>query len=63
MLGKIGGVGWISFLYLPLGYTLFPIIGALGLVGALAKILWLILFGVNEERWTEQANAAAAIGG
>jgi hypothetical protein len=58
VLGIFGGLGWLSFLYLPLGYRLFPYIAALGLLGAGSLILWLLVFGVNEERWKEQARAA-----
>ena len=54
----IAGLGWLSFLYPPLGYRLFPYIAALGLLGALLLILWLLLVGVNEQRWKEQASAA-----
>ena len=57
-LSVLGGLGWLSFLYLPLGYHLFPYIAALGLLGALLLILWLLLVGVNEQRWKEQASAA-----
>jgi len=52
----IAGLGWLSFLYVPLGYRLFPYVAALGLLGATALILWLLVFGVNEQRWKEQAS-------
>ena len=51
----IAGLGWLSFLYLPLGYRLFPYIAAFGLLGAASLILWLLVMGVNEQRWKEQA--------
>src|SRR5438034_11543826 len=58
VLGRSGGVRWLSFLYPPLAYRILPYILILGLIGVAAKILWLLVFGVNEQRWKEQASAA-----
>ncbi len=54
----VAGLGWLTFLYTPLGYRLFPYVAAFGLLGALALIVWLLLFGVNEQRWKQQASGA-----
>jgi Domain of unknown function (DUF4386) len=56
----IAGLGWLTFLYPPLGYHLFLYLAAFGLLGALALVFWLLVFGVNEERWKELARAEAA---
>jgi hypothetical protein len=43
----------------PLGCHLFPIIAGIDLLGAAVQIVWLLVFGLNEERWREEAGAAA----
>jgi len=58
VLSMLGGLGWLTFLYPPLGYSLFLYLAAVGLLGSAALIFWLIVFGVNEERWLERAGAA-----
>jgi hypothetical protein len=55
VLSVLGGLGWLTFLNQPLGYRLFPYVAILGLLGAAALILWLLVVGVNEQRWKEQA--------
>jgi hypothetical protein len=59
VLSLVAGVGWLTFLYPPLGYRAFPFVAAIGFMGAVAMILWLIIVGVKDERWKEQAVMAA----
>ena len=60
VLTLLGGLGWTTFVSPALGLRLFPIVAGIGLLGALATILWLLIVGVNEQRWKEQATLAAA---
>ena len=62
VLSMVAGVGWLAFLYPPLGYRLFFYVAPLGLLGAAALILWLLVFGVNEQRWKQQQASAAGTG-
>jgi hypothetical protein len=60
VLSALGGVGWLTYLWPPLGAQLFFYVAAVGLLGAVATIAWLLIVGVHEERWTAQARAAQA---
>lgn len=57
---ELAGVGWLTFLYPPLGYRLFNYLAVFGFLGAAALIVWLLVVGVNERRWKERASAARA---
>ena len=56
----ISGLGWVTYLYPPLAYHLFlPYIAAASALGEIPLELWLLVKGVNIQRWKEQASAAA----
>jgi hypothetical protein len=55
VLTALGGGGWVAFLWPPLGYRLFTVLAALGLLGAAANIAWFVVRGVDEERWERRA--------
>ncbi len=54
VLSALGGIGWLTYLYEPLAVSILPFILGASLVGALAKIGWLLVYGVDEVRWIEQ---------
>lgn len=55
----ISGLAYQIFLSPPLARELFfSVVGPAGALGELSLILWLLVFGVNAERWREQASAA-----
>jgi len=58
----ISGLGWVTYLYPPLAYHLFfPYIAAASALGEIPLELWLLVMGVNVQRWKQQASAAGAI--
>jgi hypothetical protein len=52
----LAGLGWLTFLSPTLGPQLFSYTAAFGFLGAAVMIVWLLVKGVNEERWKEQAS-------
>ncbi len=51
----IDGLGWSTFLSPPLGSTLFPFVAVGSGLGELPLIAWLLIKGVNVERWKTTA--------
>jgi hypothetical protein len=58
VLMMFGGLGWLTFLPLPLASDLYPYNLAPGILGEGALTLWLLVLGVNLQRWQEQASAS-----
>jgi hypothetical protein len=56
------GLGWLIFLS-PLASHLSTYLKVLGFVAELSLMLWLIVKGVNAQRWEEQANAGRSSDG
>ena len=57
VLMAFGGLGWLTFLSPELANYLTPYNLAPGILGEGALTVWLIIFGVNAQRWQEQAGA------
>jgi hypothetical protein len=55
----IAGLSYQIFLSPPLATYLFPyVVAPAGALGELSLILWLVVMGVNAQRWKQQASAA-----
>jgi hypothetical protein len=50
-------LGWVTYLYPPLANYLWPYIAAASALGEIPLELWLIVMGLNAQKWFEQANA------
>src|SRR6202140_3540006 len=58
VLMAFAGFGWLTFLSPTIANYLSPYIQVLGVLAELALMLWLLVMGVNVQRWKEQASAA-----
>jgi Domain of unknown function (DUF4386) len=50
------GLGWLTYLSTPVVNHLSPYNLASGLLGDVSVYLWLLVMGIDVQRWTEQAN-------
>lgn len=55
VLMMLAGLGYLTVLYAPLARSLHPYNLVPAAVGELSLMLWLLVFGVNADRWNEQA--------
>jgi Domain of unknown function (DUF4386) len=56
-LGVVAGIGYLTLLWQPLAHYLYPYNLALAGPGEISLILWLIVKGVNVNKWKEAAAA------
>ena len=54
----VSGLGWVTYLSPPLAHRLRHAIEAASALGEIPLELWLIVMGLNVQRWKEQAGAA-----
>jgi hypothetical protein len=57
VLEVLAGVGYLTLLWQPLAHYLYPYNLALAGPGEISLMLWLLVKGVNEQRWKEVATA------
>ena len=58
VLMAIGGLGWLTFVSPDLANSVSPFNLAPGILGEGVLTVWLLIFGVNVQRWQERASAA-----
>ncbi len=54
----LAGLGYLTFLWPPLGASLTPYNYLPGAIGEWTLTVWLLIKGVNQQRWEEQADTA-----
>jgi len=59
VLMAFSGVACLTFLIPPLAHTLYPYNLAVDGLGEIALTLWLLVMGVNPQRWKQQAGATS----
>jgi len=55
------GLCWLTFLYPPLGSRVFMVAALGSLLSVVLMILWLLIRGVDEDKWRSRAAAASDI--
>lgn len=57
----LAGVGWLIFMT-PFAHPLSSYLKIIGFVAEMSLMLWLVVMGVNVQRWKEQASASEGKG-
>ncbi|MEW5918430.1 MAG: DUF4386 domain-containing protein [Gemmatimonadota bacterium] len=59
VLSMVGGLGWLTYLWPPLGTQMFMAVALFAIVGVIATSAWLFIRGVDDAKWTARAALAA----
>ena len=54
----LAGIGWLAFVFPSVAHSLTLYIEVLGIFAEASLMLWLVVMGVNVQRWNEQSSAA-----
>lgn len=60
VLTMLGGVGWLTYLWPPLGAQAFMFVALFALVGVVVTTGWLFVRGVDDVKWRRRAELSAA---
>lgn len=58
VISMVGGLGWLTWLWPPLGYQTIMVVALFALVGVIANAGWLFLRGVDDHKWRARAALA-----
>jgi len=59
VLSMVSGLGWLTFLWPPLGSQAFVGVALFAIAGVVATSGWLFIRGVDDAKWREHAALAA----
>jgi hypothetical protein len=59
VLSMVGGIGWLTFLWPPLGSRAFTVVALFAVAGVIATTGWLFIRGVDDVKWRARAALAA----
>jgi hypothetical protein len=59
VLSMLSGLGWLTFLWPPLGFQAFVGVALFAIAGVIATVGWLFVRGVDDVKWRERAALAA----
>ena len=59
VLSMVSGLGWLTYLWPPLGSQLFIVVALFAIAGVIATAGWLFTRGVDDAKWSVRASLAA----